>query len=311
MQQLLLLISLFLVILIGFLAGKYKILDENASKYFNKFVFYIAVPASTLISISGISHQEFQDLKKFILVTLIIQLILFFSLILLFKVLGVRYQKKFVLVYSMVAGNNLYFGLPILLSLFGQEYYRLGMIYALTVITIPEAILYFIIQRAGDVNGKATLKSELIRLITIPLVMATIVGLALFTTKIALPATIYRSLDILGKSISALALISMGLTLAHNFKYNFTDIKLNLLTSFVKLMVVPAFILLLVKYLFPISHAGIITSIIQGAMPSAVFTIVLADLYQLDKKLAAGNVLVSSILALASVSFWVWVVGKI
>ena len=144
-----------------------------------------------------------------------------------------------------------------------------------------------------------------------PVVIATLIGVIIFTLNLSLPQMILDSMNIVTKTITGLALISVGLNFAYNFKFNFSNIKLNLISAILKLSILPGIVLYFTHYIFKLSEIAVITSVMLASMPTSVFSIVVADMFNLDKKLASSNILISSILFLASSVFWIWILERI
>jgi predicted permease len=51
------------------------------------------------------------------------------------------------------------------------------------------------------------------------------------------------------------------------------------------------------------------TSVILATMPSAVFTIIASDVYNYDKNQTSNTVMLSSVLFIATLSFWLWMMS--
>ncbi len=69
-------------------------------------------------------------------------------------------------------------------------------------------------------------------------------------------------------------------------------------------MIVPGVVLFFVTQIFKLSDIAAETSIAIACMPSAVFSLVVADMYDLDKKLTTAIVVLSSIIFLVTSIFW-------
>jgi predicted permease len=304
MNQLLILLSLFLVIFAGTLSIKYKLFSEEASKYFNKFIFYVTVPVAIFLSLVTLDVRQISGFFPFVAINTIIIFIGYILTFYFLKLFAISKDKKGVIIFAGNGGNVIYFGFPILLALYGQEHFNLGVIYAAIVISIGDLMGFYLLG-VNRGEGKINLKKELLNFLTNPIVVATFLGVISAILEVPLPQFLLNSLETIAKTTTGLALFSLGIYLYG--KLNFSDFKYNLLSTSIKLIFLPLLTYVFVYWIFRMDSVAAETSVLLAAMPSAVFSLSVAEAYDLDRKLTSNTIILSSLLFLLTSGLWVWI----
>ena len=304
MDTFLILLSLFLIIFAGAGARRFNLLPEEASKYFNKFIFYISVPAVVFLSIATLDKGDLSSFLPFILTNIAVVFTGYILVYFILRYFNISADKKGVLIYSGNGGNVIYFGFPLLLSLYGAEHFNLGVMYATAVITLGDLMGFYLlgINKGGE---KLKIKEITRSFLENPVVRATIAGVFVAIINISLPKFFSDSLETLSKTTTGLALFSLGIYLYG--KLNFNDFKLALASSFFKLLFLPLIAYLMIYFLFKMTGPAAETSVIMAVMPTAVFSLIVADAYGLDKRLTSNAIVLSSILFLLTSGLWVFI----
>jgi len=202
-------------------------------------------------------------------------------------------QEKGVILLAAAFGNVTYLGLPVLTGLFGRDAARYALYYDLLATT---PLLWFvgatIASRYGGVEKYGFL-AALKTIATLPPVWGIIAGIALNLTGITLPPFLASTLDMLGGLVVPLMIFSIGLALtfpkvAHAY--------IVLPAVVIKLFVSPAISFLAAKT-FGLSGIPLTATVLEGAMPSMVLTLLVASRYKLDISLAAFMIVVTTILS--------------
>ena len=106
---------------------------------------------------------------------------------------------------------------------------------------------------------------------------------------------------------STLALFSLGVFMSSNFKIN--SIKVSLVTSIIKLLILPLWVLIFTYYIFPLSKEAVEISVILATMPTAVYSIIVSDFYKYDKNQITNTLFLSSLLFLLTLPLWIWILN--
>jgi malate permease and related proteins len=139
-------------------------------------------------------------------------------------------------------------------------------------------------------------------LFKIPAIWAAVVAVICNFNHFAMPSVLNGILSTLAAAVVPLMLLSLGMGLAWESLHwrNFPKV---LPVLVIKLAVMPL-LALFVALRLDISGDFLTASILEMAMPSMMFGIVLCDRYQLDSGLYAMTVTVTTLLSLISIPLW-------
>lgn len=194
-------------------------------------------------------------------------------------------------VLFMNAGNM---GLPLALFAFGQA----GMVRATLLFVMCTLLQYslgiFILQDHG--NWK-----EVFRL---PLIYATIAGLAVNLFQLRIPELLFQPLVMLGQAIIPLMLVSLGYRL-----YNVASVKWGHALGGALVRIVGGFsVANLAVTLIGAEGVNRQVLLLYGCLPSAVVNFVLTEKYRQDPELAASIVVLSTFLSVVTIPIVFWLI---
>ena len=286
--------SLFIILFIGVLIVRLKLLKAEDSKPLSAVVAYILNPCVLIASLQR--EQTVSVLKGLafnIGAALLVTLVFIGTTRLLTKPLRLSPVERMSLIYPNV-GNLI---IPLVTSVLGEEYvvYTLG---------------YFIVQHAfiwtHMVNGlNAGAPVQLKKLFLNPNILAIIAGLALFLAKIQLPGIVSDAISSLGDMLGPLAMLIIGMVIGGmDLKKTFSD-KRVWLVALGRVVALPLIILLLFKYsglktLLPNGETLLLIVLLAAAAPSANMVTSLAQLYGEDAQRASAIGVVTQILCIAT-----------
>jgi predicted permease len=322
MQQIILILPLLWICLAGVFFTKLKLIPKDAYLYLNRYVIYVATPALT---ISSLLETDVNNLSKYPIFSLVNAVAFVIFSLVLFLILNqsrIKYETLGSIFYTSMSGNVIYFGYPIILSLLGKEHFAFAVIWIATTLQISDTVIALIltIKKGGSVSISKIIKN----IFTNPLIVSTLIGFALFFIYISLPKTlpdwmmqiqlysvnpIMSMLSKIASTNATIALFSLGVYLSSHFKIN--TFKYSIIASFIKLMLLPAFIFFIVFFVFKLDRVAAETSVILATMPSAVFTIIASDVYNYDKNQTSNTVMLTSVLFIATLSFWLWAMSLV
>lgn len=284
------LIPLYLIIVLGYIAGKYlQVKKESIAP----LLIYIIVPVvvfqgtySTKIDISILSLP-------------LIFFLLTCSFCLLFYFLS-KYMwhdsTRNIFAFAASAGNTGYFGLPVALALFGQDVLGIVVISIFGVVFFENSLGFFITAR-----GHHTLKEAFIKVATLPSLYAFILGLILNSLGITI-GPLFTDMMIQFRAVySILGMMIIGLGLASINTYMF-DVKFILTVFFAKFIAWPLVmfgIIFLDSTLFHFYTPQIYkVMILLSVVPVAANTVTYATQLKVQPEKASLVVLLSTLFAL-------------
>lgn len=215
------LIPVFVVIALGYLAGARKIFDEDQVDGFNEFVLGFALPAMVFVGVVSTPRSVLLgDVALFVGVTAVQLLFMLLGLVL-FRVVLKRDLASSAIVALMIAVPTAAFmGTPILDALFRKPSSSLAIsLYAISVNAVILPLAIVILEWATRPSDQdqafgTVLRRVLITTASRSIVWSPFVALALVAVGFEPPTPFDASLDLVGEATSAVALFASGLIIA-------------------------------------------------------------------------------------------------
>jgi len=274
---------------------KLKVANNSWVDILNGVALYAFFPALILRGISQINLQNGNDFK-FILINLCLLIAIIAALFGGAKAFGL--SKKLVNTYTTAVffANIGYLGFPIITSLYKGSEAIVSIhiaIYTFLLFSIVLSILEY--SKDGALDRKLFLN-----ILKNPLILATLISLILVILNIKLPFVVNKAINLLANGATPTVLIALGIFLATKLP-KISYIHLGILTA-LKLIVMPLIFLFVYQYYNSFEFK---ISVLEAAMPVAITPFVLANIYNLDKNLIAGAIVVSSILSLITLPLFI------
>ena len=273
-------VPVFLIILLGFLIGKFK--KINVGPLVDLLV-YVTVPALIVSSItkSSLSVADFFTVALSAAGVIIILGILAFFL---FKAFHSTSRGIYL---PLTIGNSGYLGYPIALLAFGAE----GLSRAVVFDVVNSLFLYSIgIWLIHE-------KKDFREMFKIPLLYAVLLGIGLNLFSIQIHPVIAKPLEMVGSITIPLALLVLG--------YKLTEVRVKAFLVGIGaslFRIIGGFLAaLLLVSLFSISGVSRNIVLLEAAMPSAVMTLILCQKYRRDADAVASVVFLSTVLSIISI----------
>lgn len=245
---------IFLIIMgIGYIAGRYDIINKKSCADMSSLVINIATPAMIISAVA--KKPEGVTLTEIGIVFLLSFLMQIFLILIgnplasfIIKIKGSSDKTgngdiKSIYEAMLVFGNVGFIGLPVIQNAYGSK-----ALFLTSVFQIPYDILIYtyglrLISR--DKYGKISIKSAFLN----SGVIACLISIALFLTDIRLPDILSRLIYTLGAVTSPLSMIIIGISLVGaDLRSLFSD-RRNLIFSLVRMILIPAAFILALKLL--------------------------------------------------------------
>lgn len=207
-------------------------------------------------------------------------------------------RSAFLLATGFPNSGNM--ALPILLLAFGQAGLTVGVIVFITQAILGNSLGIFVAARSQS-GGFASIG----QVFKLPTVYAIIAALIAKASGVTLPPTLYEPLRLLSQAAIPVMLVVLGLQLERGVKVD--DVP-SLVSAVVLRLLVAAPLAFVAGRILGLSGLGIQTLIIISAMPVAVFTTILATQFEARPKFVTTAVIVTTSLALFTLTGVVTVV---
>lgn len=279
---------LFVLIGIGVLCNKIKLISGKTVKEMTNFVLYIVTPC---VIINSYQREFDEKMLKGLLITLAASAVSYAATIFLAHLLIKEKQDKKrekTLRFGTVFSNCGYMSLPLQQVLLGD----VGVFYGTTYIMMFQILLwtYGVVVMSGDVKNISFKK-----ILTNPGLTSTIVGVVFFIFSITLPKVVIEPMKHLASLNTPVPMVIVGYHLAN------TNLKLKGFSPYIALLL--RHIVSPVLMLFGLRAVGvtgpIVTAcVICAASPVAATTTMFSEKYEGDTELSATMVSVSTLLAI-------------
>ncbi len=282
---------LFVLILVGFICSKVKIINEAGAKVIADVVLYFVTPC---VIISAFQRDFDTNMLKKLLVSAFISAVILFVSVLIAQILFKKQEKSraCVLKFATVFSNCGYMSLPLQQALLKEE----GVFYAASFIAMFNIFVwsYGIITMSGDSEKKPSIK-----ILVNPGIIGTFIGVVLFVFSIRLPSVLASPVNYLAALNTPLPMLVIGYYLANaKLKKAFTD-PYSYIAMALRLVVLPL-ASLFVLLLCGVKGVLLVSLIISVASPVAAITTMMAAKYGHDTELSVSLVSASTLLSLVT-----------
>lgn len=197
-----------------------------------------------------------------------------------------RLQPK-TFVPPMMFCNSGNMGLPLAVFAFGEQ-------------ALPAAIVLFIIENALHFTLGTWMmdhKASLLAVLRMPIVLATLAGLAFSALDLVVPAPLHVAIGMLGQISIALLLFSLGVRLT---TMDFRDWRVGLTGAIAAPLLGVAMALAALPFLdLPPEQRGLL--LMFGALPPAVLNYLIAEQYRQEPSKVASIVMLGNLMAFISI----------
>jgi len=292
-------LSVFAISFIGYGANKIKWLPIESTRYLSVLLINISSPCLVLYSMSqqqltrSAVHSVIQVASLMFLAMTAMAVISIFIV----KLMKVEQADRGVYRALLVFTNNGFMGYPLSLAVFGEKGLFL-MIVANAVFTIYIYSVGVIIL-ISDKDGKLNLKTAVKSIFSIP-VVTSVIGLFIFAFGIQLPSLLENFLNSVGAITIPLSMVIIGIQLAESKARELLSNKNLFRILVLKLIAVPVLLFGMLIWI-PVQPFVFCIVVFAMAMPSAAVIPVLAELYQVNSKLAAQAVFLTTMFSMATI----------
>lgn len=298
-------VPLFVNIMFGYFIKKIGLVDSNTLKIMNNVTFKTFLPLLLFYNVYKTDLDGTINKKLMIFAPTVIFIVCITTTILILMI-EKENKRRGVLIQAIFRSNFVLFGLPVIISLFGDE--SAGVTSMLIAVVVPIfnflAVIVLEIFRGGRIDVKKIVKG----IITNPLILSSMAGLILLFLDIKLPYFIEKSINDISKISTPLALIILG------GSFEFNKVSGNIKQIFIgvmgKLIIVPIiFIPIAIKLGF--RYIELATLMIMLTAPTAVSSFTMAEQMDGDGELAGQLVVFSSAASVFTIFIWIFIIKQL
>jgi malonate transporter and related proteins len=298
-------IPFFAIALLGYIAGRTRLLSPASLAGLNGFVYWFALPVLMAVKIGQAPLRQTFD-PNF--------LFAYYGggLIVLLLALGVcitlfRDRPAVTVLQGLCAifGNVGYMGLPVAMAAFGPEAILpavLAVVGDAGVLVVLAIVAIELDLRRGE-GARDALRKALRGLLRNPIILAITVGMAVALLGVPWPKPVAAFGDLLGGAAGPCAMFALGGSLSDRKLSETAALggEVALLCAF-KLIAHPIAVALMATYVFPFDPVWTAAAILQAATPIAATVFVLAQIYGHYVAQSSAAVLLSTAGSMVTVS---------
>lgn len=297
---------IFIVVAIGYLLGRARVLGDNAVPVLARLVFFVCTPALMITSLStnALSTVFSPTLVVAAAAALAVGAAYFGTVRLLWR-RPVPEATIGALSASYVNSVNL--GLPIAIFVLDDASFIAPLLLFQIMVYSPIALVTLDLT-ALDAAHRGSLWRTIRTPLTNPIVVGGLIGLALAIGGWHLPTSVFSPLDMLGKASVPLALLAFGLSLTgvQVFAKGATPRRDVVLASVLKMTLMPAVAFALAKWGFGMTGEKLFAQVVIAALPTAQNVLVYATRYGRGEILARDSALVTTLASIPVIAALAW-----
>ncbi|MEO0028374.1 MAG: hypothetical protein RJB45_415 [Pseudomonadota bacterium] len=297
------LLPVVLLILVGFVAGRAKLVRPEAVRDLSNLVFLVLTQALLFRTMSSV-HLEKLDMRPVFQYFLVAGSLFFIMLM----VYG-RDSRASVLALASIFSNTLMIGVPLVGLAYGESgqvlLFTLISLHALVLLTMATVVLELQMayeQAAETGESRHMLKTvgmAIKNAVLHPVPLPILIGLIYAQTGLGLHPIVDKPLQLLGASFGPVALVLVGITLSqtpvgHNIK---GAIKLSVVKTFVH-----PFLMAAAGYAMGMRGLHLTVMVVAAALPIGANVFLFSQRYQKEEDVVTAAVAVSTAFALISVT---------
>lgn len=292
--------ELILIMFLGFVLVKTKILKTEDSKILSAVALYLIIPC---ITIDAFQIEYSNDIRDGLILAFaaafVVHIIFIAGTWILGKLISLNSVEKASIIYTN-AGNLI---IPIVISILGTEW----VVYCSGFMVVQLVFIWSHGRMMLCEEKKVNVKKLLLNVNMI----ASLLGMLLFAFQVELPAVIGETIGTVGSMIGPICMLVAGMLIAGmNLKKVFSFKRIYLVTV-LRMLVFPILILVLFKFsgaaaLVMNGETILLISLLASIAPSAATVTQMAQIYDKDSEYASAIYFSTTILCIVTMPLMVW-----
>ena len=283
-------LSIILMIALGYVLKRIDFLSEKDIDPFNKIVMYILLPCMIFHALYNSNLASIPNLGILPLVILSSSVITGIVSYFILKQLKLDDRTLWSVLVTVMIANTGFMGYPVTLGIFGQEGFLRAIFCDIATLCTFLLLSFILIMKFGG-----TIKTAIKKIAFFPPLWAVIFGLILNFVNIPIGPVLDNTINYLGQGAIPLIMVTLGLSI--DFSALSRSKSMIVFTSIMKLAFFPLVAFFVAGYLGLVNLESTI-SIVEAAMPSGMMSLLLAITYKLDFELTSDCILINTVISL-------------
>lgn len=297
-------LPLFLSIMLGYFLRCIRMIEPQVQKALNKLCFKVFLPVYLFNNLytTNISAAFSPKLLIFSVVGVVV---LFAALMLIVPRIEKTNPRRGVMIQAMFRSNFALFGLPVALSLCGQE--NMGPTSLLVGVVVPVFNVLAVITLETFRGGKPDPVKMLRGIATNPLIIASLLGIAANLIGLKLPSAVEKGISSIGGIATPLSLVALGAAFTFGSIRGYAP---QLIIAVASKLVINPLVMVTAAALLGLRNEMLVPVLIMFGAPTAVSSYPMAQQMDGDGDLAASLVVFTSALSILTIFLWVFVLKE-
>lgn len=299
-------LPIFLMILLGKVLIKLKIIDLPFTKVVDRFVFVVALPVLLFKDLTA------NDLSKdfnggYVLFCFVVTLVSISAIWFFTSIFMKNKEEQGAFIQASYRSSAAILGLAFINNMYDST--GLAPLMILGAVPLFNIFAVVILTLKGDNNGqKPDVKTTVINILKNPILLGILISLPFAFFHVQFPAFVDKALTSIGNTATPLALISIGATFEG--RKAIQKLKPTLIASGIKLLLLPALFLPLALY-SGYHNQELMAILIMLGSPTTVSCYIMAKNTKNDALLTSSVIVLTTLLSSVTLTGWIFLLRSL
>lgn len=306
-QILTLVLPVFGLIGLGWLAARLRVLSDSTSVGVSDFVATLAIPALIFRTLSEGDVPAADPWGYWAAYFLGVALVWALAMFLARRLFAVSNAEAVFHGFAAAQSNTVQLGVPLIVMVFGEAgslpMFLLIAVH-LPVIMIVASVLLSRGEKGGAGYGA---RAILVPLVTNPIILSLLIGGLVRMLHIPVPGLVREIVGQLATAAAPVALVAMGMTAA---RYGLRGyLGPTLVVTVLKMLVHPLLTWVLAYHVFAMPPVFSAVAVVFAALPTGINAYLMAARSRAGEALTSNAVSMTTLVSVVTVTFWLWFIG--
>ncbi len=285
-------IFFILMIAIGFISVKIKLVSDSAADSLSSVLLNVCFPAMVLKNFLNTDADNLmQSGAAAVIVSLVCSALPFLLCLFLFR--NASAERKTLFRYISGIGNTSFVCIPLFSLFLNSDQMLIVFVHGAVMDILIWAIHHQLFLGSNSVSWKLILK----KMVTSPCLIAVVLGIVLCIADVELPSFLSYTIDAIEATVSPLALLFIGMLICRYGLLDWISCKDAVIYSVLRVLVYPCIIISVLYWILPLQTA-LILSMLFGS-PTPITAVLWCKEYGRDTKLVVNCLIPSTVLYFA------------
>ncbi|MGV6872416.1 AEC family transporter [Pseudochelatococcus sp. B33] len=306
-QILTLVLPVFGLIGLGWLAARLRVLSDSTSTGVSDFVATLAIPALLFRLLSEGDVPEADPWSYWSAYFLGVALVWALAMVLARRLFAVDNAEAVFHGFAAAQANTVQLGVPLVVMVFGEAG-ALPM-FLLIAVHLPVIMIVAAVLLSRDQRGRAGygVRSILVSLGTNPIILSMLLGGVVRALHVPVPGLVREIVGQLAMAAAPVALVAMGMTSA---RYGLRGyLAPTLVVTALKMLVHPLLTWVLAYHVFDMPPVFAAVAVVFAALPTGINAYLMAARSRTGEALTSNAVSMTTLISVVTVTFWLWFIG--